>query len=456
MRGRLGCVALAVVAAFAVAAPAHAGSSGINALPREGDREEPREAGAGRLRRDGGTPREGKIEVYGTAKQIARLRRSQAARALVRDSKGRTARSARAQGTPWNREARAALAQAGRHPTAGASDAAYKVYRKYDAVPDDGHEQYTELYDRILSTVPEHCREGHDSAQTEWGRDIIAIQVTRTPTGADNGKPAVLYNAHAARARVARGRDLQAHAGATSRPVRQGPAGHAARRTRAPALVRLRVEPGRLRVHVHRGQPPLAQEPATTTTARPASTNSDGVDPNRNFPTDWGLDDEGSSPDFASETYRGPPPASEPETQAMIKPLERGRLRVPEERPHRGRADPLSAGLAAVHAVPPTTRSSPRLPVTTRTRPSPASTPTSAPSSTSPTATRRTPRTTARTSSPTRPRAPSRRTRRSPASSSRTWRARSTRSSAATSFIARPRASRPTTRRTRTRISATR
>ena len=46
-------------------------------------------------------------------------------------------------------------------------------------------------------------------------------------------------------------------------------------------------------------------------------TPGDGVDPNRNFPTKWGYDNEGSSPSPASETYRGPAPASEPETRAL-------------------------------------------------------------------------------------------------------------------------------------------
>ena len=46
-------------------------------------------------------------------------------------------------------------------------------------------------------------------------------------------------------------------------------------------------------------------------------TIGDGVDPNRNFSSNWGRDDDGSSPDPESETYRGPSPASEPETQAM-------------------------------------------------------------------------------------------------------------------------------------------
>src|SRR3954464_12856332 len=42
-----------------------------------------------------------------------------------------------------------------------------------------------------------------------------------------------------------------------------------------------------------------------------------GVDPNRNFAEHWGWGNEGSSPDPADATYRGPRVASEPETQAM-------------------------------------------------------------------------------------------------------------------------------------------
>ncbi|MEU9983409.1 M14 family zinc carboxypeptidase [Streptomyces sp. NPDC050856] len=43
----------------------------------------------------------------------------------------------------------------------------------------------------------------------------------------------------------------------------------------------------------------------------------DGVDLNRNFSYKWGYDNEGSSPDPASETYRGTGPMSEPETRAL-------------------------------------------------------------------------------------------------------------------------------------------
>ncbi|HWM12179.1 MAG TPA: M14 family zinc carboxypeptidase [Solirubrobacteraceae bacterium] len=43
----------------------------------------------------------------------------------------------------------------------------------------------------------------------------------------------------------------------------------------------------------------------------------DGVDLNRNYAYKFGYDNEGSSPDAASETYRGPGPNSEPETKAL-------------------------------------------------------------------------------------------------------------------------------------------
>jgi Zinc carboxypeptidase/Immune inhibitor A-like, MAM domain len=45
-------------------------------------------------------------------------------------------------------------------------------------------------------------------------------------------------------------------------------------------------------------------------------TGADGVDPNRNYPEHWNYDNEGSSTEIGSETYRGPAPASEAETKA--------------------------------------------------------------------------------------------------------------------------------------------
>jgi hypothetical protein len=46
-------------------------------------------------------------------------------------------------------------------------------------------------------------------------------------------------------------------------------------------------------------------------------TVGDGTDLNRNFAVKWGYDNEGSSQDPASDTYRGTGPSSEPETKAL-------------------------------------------------------------------------------------------------------------------------------------------
>ncbi len=51
---------------------------------------------------------------------------------------------------------------------------------------------------------------------------------------------------------------------------------------------------------------------------RPNADGTFGVDPNRNYPAFWGVDDAGSSPMPGSEIYRGTAPASEPETQAIM------------------------------------------------------------------------------------------------------------------------------------------
>ncbi|MFO0579657.1 MAG: M14 family zinc carboxypeptidase [Polyangia bacterium] len=54
---------------------------------------------------------------------------------------------------------------------------------------------------------------------------------------------------------------------------------------------------------------------------------TDGVDLNRNYPFRWGfLGDKGSSPVSTSYYYRGPEPASEPETRAMLRLAESERF----------------------------------------------------------------------------------------------------------------------------------
>src|SRR3989441_4734705 len=51
---------------------------------------------------------------------------------------------------------------------------------------------------------------------------------------------------------------------------------------------------------------------------RPNANGSYGVDPNRNYPAFWGVDEVGSSSYQYAETYRGTTPGSEPETQAVM------------------------------------------------------------------------------------------------------------------------------------------
>ena len=52
-------------------------------------------------------------------------------------------------------------------------------------------------------------------------------------------------------------------------------------------------------------------------------TGADGVDPNRNFDEHWNYDNEGSSSSSSSDTYRGPSPRSEPETEASAGLIDR-------------------------------------------------------------------------------------------------------------------------------------
>jgi hypothetical protein len=313
-------VALAATAAFAVTTPAMAADGALNAYRVKATAKNLEKLALAGFDVTEGRRANGKIEVYGTSTQMAQLSRKTKVRSkLVRDRRGRTAvqRS--------KAKVRRGLAELGQRslkshaddPAANASDAAYKVYRKYDAVPNDGHEQYTELYDRIVAQHPS-ITEKVVLGQTEWHRDIVAIQVTAGATGADiPDRPAVLYNA------------LQ-HA-------REWLAGETCKRTlkyftslygkdrQVTRLVDNRElwfvcvsNPDGYEFTFTPGNR-LWRKNLNDQNGTPGIQNDDGVDPNRNFPVNWGLDDEGSSPDFDSETYRGDGPASEPETQAMLK-----------------------------------------------------------------------------------------------------------------------------------------
>jgi hypothetical protein len=260
---------------------------------------------------EGRNARRRTVEVFGSAAQLAKLRRDTGTKSrLVRDARGRTSaqRSARV--------ARSTRARAADHNPLTGSDAPYAVWTRFDAVPGDGKEQYTELYDRLddLSIV----KQATFGPKTHLGRDVIALKVTRNAkTTPDGSRPAVLYSA------------LQ-HA-------REWLAGETCKRTlkyftsnygKDPQVTRLVDENELWFVCVAN---PDGYEYTFTAGNRLWRKNmadndgdgefgeiGDGVDPNRNFPRNWGLDDEGSSSALDSETYRGPSAGSEPETKAMI------------------------------------------------------------------------------------------------------------------------------------------
>jgi hypothetical protein len=265
---------------------------------------------------EGRNARKGTVEVFGSAGQLAKFRRQTGIRArLVRDASGRTSaqRSAR---LARRGQARARSAQA--DPYTG-SDAAYNVWTRFDAVPNDGKEQYTEQYDRLsgLSIVKRGTW-----CKTYLGRDIVALKVRRNATTtADGSRPAVLYSA------------LQ-HA-------REWLAGETCRRTltyftsnygKDPQVTRLVdsrelwflcvANPDGYEYTFTPGNR-LWRKNMANNNGGPRGEVGDGVDPNRNFPRNWGLDDEGSSSALDSETYRGPSAGSEPETKAMIALMDR-------------------------------------------------------------------------------------------------------------------------------------
>ncbi|MEO6712121.1 MAG: M14 family zinc carboxypeptidase [Mycobacteriales bacterium] len=239
--------------------------------------------------------RGGQVEIYATAGQARRLRDSDVQAQRVQNA-GVSALDISAD------------------PYTG-SDASFKVWRRYDRVAGDGKEQYRELYDRMAARS---IVRSYDIGDSHLGRDFIALKVTKNAKTSHPRRPAVLYNA------------LQ-HS-------REWLAGETCRRTllyfvdnygvdaRVTRLVDTRelwffciANPDGYEYSFTEGNRLWRKNMADNNANGIRGEVGDGVDPNRNFPERWGLDNEGSSPEPASETYRGPEPyAPEPETRAML------------------------------------------------------------------------------------------------------------------------------------------
>jgi hypothetical protein len=255
------------------------------------------------------------VEVFGSAGQLAKFRRETGIKTrLVRDAKGRTTaqRSARI--------ARSAGARAAQVAPLTGSDAPYQVWTRYDAVPGDGKEQYLEQYDRLddLSIV----KRWTSSHTTYLGRDIVALKVTKDAKSTPDGsRPAVLFSA------LQHAREWLA--GETCRRTLEYFTSNYGKDRRVTRLVDDNelwflcvANPDGYEYTFTAGNRLWRKNMADNDGDGERGEIGDGVDPNRNFPRNWGLDDEGSSSVLDSETYRGPSAGSEPETKAMIELME--------------------------------------------------------------------------------------------------------------------------------------
>ena len=186
----------------------------------------------------------------------------------------------------------------------------YRVWRPWDGPA--GLEQ------QIRSVADEHpgIAELHTIGQTHQGRDILAVRVTAGVGDVPLGeRPAVLYQgtAHAREwisTEVTRRLMLHVLDGATSDPVVQDILGT----TELWFVPVVNPDGYQYTFDVER----LWRKNLRDNNGNDVVDGVDGVDLNRNFPEHWGYDEEGSSSQISSDTYRGPAPVSEPETVANM------------------------------------------------------------------------------------------------------------------------------------------
>jgi hypothetical protein len=311
----------ALVALFAIAAPASA-DTGLNAYKAKA-------RGAAELRelkRQGFDLTEGQrrggIEIIATKQQAAKLRRAGIATKLIRDRRGRTSRraaAAQAAGgwTVWRPYARTdiAMSDAAGNPTVNLKTQMENLARRYSDIAK-------------LETI------GH----TINGVPLYAMKVTKGARKHKDGKrPAVLYSAvqHArewlageterrtlrlfldnyGRNGTALGTDGKPVEGVSSRELTK------LVDTRELWFILIANPDGYDFTFTPENR--LWRKNLRDNNADGQITAIDGVDPNRNFPTRWAYDDEGSNRERSSETYHGTGPASEPETKAFLSLMDR-------------------------------------------------------------------------------------------------------------------------------------
>ena len=228
-------------------------------------------------------------ELVLTDAQRARLRRDGIATELLRDAQGLTATQ------------RAAKQARG----------GYEVYRDYDSeggIRDELYafaERYPDIAElRVVGTTTE-------------GREIIAIRMTDDVEKTGVGeRPAVLYQG-----------TTHAREWISTEVTRRLMKWFAKPKGRGSGIAQRMLERRELWfvpvVNPDGYQYTFDEERLWRKNLRDNDENGeitvgDGVDLNRNYPEHWNYDDEGSSTDPASDTYRGPSAGSEPETQSNM------------------------------------------------------------------------------------------------------------------------------------------
>jgi murein tripeptide amidase MpaA len=183
----------------------------------------------------------------------------------------------------------------------------YKVWRPWDGPAG--------LENQIRAVADEHpeIAELHTIGQSHQGRDILAIRVTAGVSDVPLGeRPAVLYQGttHAREwisTEVTRRLMLHFLDGASDPAVQDILA-----TTELWFVPVVNPDGYQYTFDVER----LWRKNLNDNDGNGVIDGNDGVDLNRNYPDHWNYDEEGSSSQFTSETYRGSAPASEPETVA--------------------------------------------------------------------------------------------------------------------------------------------
>ena len=263
-----------------------------------------------------------RTEIVATDGQVAKLRRAGLTATLVRDSKGRTAQKATAAAEAagfevWRPYARTDIAVSG---------AAGNPTQNIKTQMEDLAKQYPKI--AKLETI------GHSLN----GLPIYAMKVTNNAKSTKDGsRPAVLYSAvqHAREwlAGETERRTLRLFldnyektgtaVGTDGQPVDGVSASELTNLVNTRELWFILICNPDGYDFTFTPENRLWRKNLRDNNGDGQLTGVDGVDPNRNFPTRWNYDDEGSNTDTASETYRGTGPASEPETKAFLSLMDR-------------------------------------------------------------------------------------------------------------------------------------